>query len=189
MSQLRIVLVDSNDTTRNFVKNILLAGGNMVYEARDGGSAIRLSRSLSPDLVLVDLNLAGMNGYEVGRIIDEDNVAPVVLMTPTIQRGFIEEIRNYSVFSYLTKPVDRAVLLSTVEFVVENYKKFKSLKNEIEKLKHELEARKKIEKAKGLLMKIKGFEEDEAYKIMRKMSMDTTLPMEIIAERILKKYK
>jgi len=63
------------------------------------------------------------------------------------------------------------------------------MKEEIQKLKHELEARKKIEKAKGYIMKTKGLSEEEAYKIMRKMSMDLSIPMEIIAEMILQEYK
>ncbi|WHE08513.1 ANTAR domain-containing protein [Thermoanaerobacterium thermosaccharolyticum] len=58
----------------------------------------------------------------------------------------------------------------------------------MESLKKQIEARKKIEKAKGLLMKVKKLDEDEAYTLMRKMSMDSTLPMEVIAERILTKY-
>jgi len=189
MSQWRIVLADSSDLSRQFIKNVLLANGHLVYEARDGGSAIRLCRALAPDLVIADLNLANINGYEVGRIINEDDIAPVILMTSTLQRDFLEEIRKYSVFSYLLKPVDRGVLLSTVEFVIENYKKFRSMKEEIQKLKHELEARKKIEKAKGYIMKTKGLSEEEAYKIMRKMSMDLSIPMEIIAEMILQDIK
>ncbi|EIW00821.1 Response regulator receiver and ANTAR domain protein [Thermoanaerobacter thermohydrosulfuricus WC1] len=189
MSQWRIVLADSSDLSRQFIKNVLLANGHLVYEARDGGSAIRLCRALAPDLVIADLNLANINGFEVGRIINEDDIAPVILMTSTLQRDFLEEIRKYSVFSYLLKPVDRGVLLSTVEFVIENYKKFRSMKEEIQKLKHELEARKKIEKAKGYIMKAKGLSEEEAYKIMRKMSMDMSIPMEIIAEMILQEYK
>ncbi|WP_028991517.1 ANTAR domain-containing response regulator [Thermoanaerobacter thermocopriae] len=189
MSQWRIVLADSSDLSRQFIKNVLLANGHLVYEARDGGSAIRLCRALAPDLVIADLNLANINGYEVGRIINEDDIAPVILMTSTLQRDFLDEIGKYSVFSYLLKPVDRGVLLSTVEFVIENYKKFRNMKEEIQKLKHELEARKKIEKAKGYIMKAKGLSEDEAYKIMRKMSMDLSIPMEIIAEMILQEYK
>lgn len=188
MSQWRIIIADSNDYSRSMLKGMLLSSGHLVYEARDGGSAVRLSRSLMPDLVLVDMGIVGMNAYEVAHIIDSDNVAPVILMTQTIQRGFIEEVKNYSVFAYLLKPIDKAVLLSLTEFVIENHKKYLSLKNEIESLKKQIEARKKIEKAKGLLMKVKKLDEEEAYTLMRKMSMDSTLPMEVIAERILTKY-
>ncbi|WP_096232484.1 ANTAR domain-containing protein [Thermoanaerobacterium sp. RBIITD] len=188
MSQLRIIIADSNDASRNTLKGMLLSSGHLIYEARDGGSAVRLSRSLMPDLVLIDMSITGMNAYEVAHIIDSDNVAPVILITHTIQRGFIEEVRNYSVFAYLIKPIDRSMLLRLVEFVVENYKKYSALKNEIENLKKQIEARKKIERAKGLLMKVKKMEENEAYTLMRKMSMDSTLPMETIAERILRKY-
>ncbi|MDI6603876.1 MAG: ANTAR domain-containing protein [Thermoanaerobacteraceae bacterium] len=187
-NQWRIVVADSNNSSRNILKGILLTSGHLVYEARDGGSAIRLSRSLKPDLVLVDMGITGVNAYEVAHIINEDNVAPVILITPTIQKGFLDEIKNYSVYAYLLKPVDRLLLLNIAEFVVENHKKYSDLKNEIKSLKKQIEARKKIERAKGLLMKVKGLDEDGAYKLMRKMSMDSTLPMETIAERIMKKY-
>lgn len=188
MNQLRIVVADSNDLSRNMIKGILLSSGHMIYEARDGGSAIRLSRSLVPDLVLIDMGIKGMNAYEVASSINSDDVAPVVLMTQTIQRGFLEEIRNYSVFAYILKPIDKYYLLNLIEFVVENHKKYVSFKQKIEKLEKQIEARKKIEKAKGLLMKTKNLDENEAYVIMRKMSMDSTLPMETIADRIIKKY-
>ncbi|MGB9680191.1 MAG: ANTAR domain-containing response regulator [Minisyncoccia bacterium] len=189
MSGLRIVLADSSDIQRNGIKNILISNGNMVYEAKDGGTALRLSRSLKPDLVIVDINLLNLNGYEVGRILDETEEFPVILMTSTLQRDFYEEIKKYTVFSYIIKPVDKSVLLNTIEITVENFKKIKKLKEQVEKLKKQIESRKKIEKAKGLIMKDKGLSEDDAYKVMRKMSMDMTLPMDIIAEMIIDKYK
>ncbi len=66
-----------------------------------------------------------------------------------------------------------------------NYRKQKSLKDEIKKLKEQLEDRKLIEKAKGIIMDQLGVTEKEAYRLLQKQSMDTGTPLRELAKAII----
>ena len=183
-----IVVADSSETSRKMIGSLLVKRGYKVYQASDGAGAIRLARSIQPELVLIDVNIWGVKAYEAARIIEEDRLSTVVFITANPDRDFIERLKSMKIFAYITKPINPAQLFQIIEFSLINARKINFLEEKLEKLENRLEARKRIERAKGVLMEKLKLSEDEAYRFLRKKSMDSCTSMEKVAEDIIKKF-
>jgi len=184
-----ILVADSGETSRNIISNLLIRRGYRIYKASDGAGAIRLARSIRPHLVIMDVNMWGINAYEAARIIEEDNLSTVIFITASPDNDFFEKVKAMKVFAYISKPINSAQLFQIVEFSLINSTKINSLEEKVKKLENSLTSRKMIEKAKGLLMDKLKITENEAYKFLRKKSMDECISMENIAQSIVKQFK
>lgn len=186
MRQPKIFLASADPASLQSLKQILQREGYAVVGvARDGSQALRLIHSLQPDLVILDSELLGTSALEVARVINEQQVAPIIMLASSWHRNIINKTRDFPVFAYLVKPVQEVSLLPAVEAALANYEKLVRLEKEVNKLKETLAARKVIERAKGILMETLGISEAEAYRRMQKQSMDKCVPMKAIAEAII----
>lgn len=186
MRQPKIFLASADQTSLQSLKQILQREGYAVAGvARDGGQALRLIHTLQPDLVILDSELTGTGALEVARFINEEQVAPIIMLASSWHRNIINKTRDFPVFAYLVKPVQETTLLPAVEAALANYEKIMRLEKELNKLKETLAARKVIERAKGILMETLGLTEAEAYRRIQKQSMDKCVPMKAIAEAII----
>ncbi len=186
MSQLRVVLVEDDPVARMDIRE-MLAEENIITvgECGDGLSGVNLVRALKPDLVLMDIKMPVMDGIEAARIMNEDKVAPVLLMTAYSQGEFIDEARKVGVLAYLVKPVSKQNLIPACKIAVQRYQEFYTLREEILSLQDALEARRVIEKAKGLLQKKYMLDEHAAFKKIRQIAMNQRKTMKEVAEAIL----
>lgn len=188
VQQEKIVVADNDDAFRKAVSDILTKKGYKVYQASDTAGTLRISRSIIPSLVIIDVNLRGMNAFDTARIVEEDNIATVIFITGNPDKSFFNRLEKMNIYAYLTKPINPSQLIQIVEFSIINSYKIKSLKDKVQKLENSIEARKKIEKAKGILIQKLNISEDEAYKRIRKKSMDDCVSMDIISDEIISKY-
>lgn len=184
MNRASIIIADSGETSRKMVSDLISKRGYKIYQVSDNAGALRMARSLHPDLVLMDVNLWGANAYETASIIEEDKLSTVIFMTTKLDNEFMERLKRMKVFAYITKPVNPAQLIQMVEFTIINSTRIRSLEERVKKLEGSLAARKKIERAKGILMEKLGFSEQQAYEYMRKKSMDKGISMESLADTI-----
>ena len=186
MRQPKIFLASADQASLQTLKQILQREGYAVAGvAQDGSQALRLIHTLQPDLVILDSELAGTGALEVARFINEEQVAPIIMLASSWHRNIINKTRDFPVFAYLVKPVQETTLLPAVEAALANYEKLVRLEKELNKLKETLAARKVIERAKGILMETLGLTEAEAYRRIQKQSMDKCVPMKAIAEAII----
>jgi CheY-like chemotaxis protein len=118
----RILVVDDEPDIVRVVVKILEARGHQLSTAKDGLEAVERVRADPPDVVILDLNLPRMDGYEVCRTIKGDPATqhvPVVMMTAAYVS--VEEARAGSAVGadeYLVKPFLRDVLIHNVERLV-----------------------------------------------------------------------
>ena len=96
-----------------------------------------------------------------------------------------EKAKKLGATGYLIKPIDEKSLIPTIEVAIAKGQQTENLEQEIEGLKLRLEERKVIEKAKGILCRDLKITEDEAYKKLRRLSMDRCSKMSEIAELII----
>lgn len=189
MGETRIVLADSDPQARRNVRSILAQAGHLVIgEAEDGLTALKLVRTRQPDLVILDAKMAVMEGAELADIIEEDVLAPVILMTPGDQFRTNDQDTENRNFAYLTKPISERSLLPMIDVVINNYRRIRSLEQEVSKLKDVIETRKLVEKAKGILMDAQGLSEAEAFKRIQKQSMNKRISMKSVAKAIILAY-
>lgn len=186
----RIVIADADAGNRKKIREILVHAGYLVTgEVGDGGAALKVIFQTEPDLVIMDSKLPGVQGLGIIRIIEEHRAAPVILLIEPHEEGLLEEIKDYWVFGCLPKPLSDVQLLPAIEVALANFKKFAQLVEENKRLKRALEERKLVEKAKGIVMEVKGCSEQEAYKYMRKLSMDKCVPIARVARSIMTQFK
>lgn len=186
MGEQRVIIIDSDATWRKNIKSMLAKMGYYVIgEAEDGLTGLKLVRAREPDLVIIEAFLPGMDGYEVARVVNEDKLAPVVLIASSTQQNVIEKAKNAKVFAFLMKPELEYNLIPAVELALSNYQEIIKLENQVKELRDTLETRKVIERAKGILMETMRIAETEAFKRIQKQSMNKRISMRAVAEAII----
>lgn len=185
----RIVVAMGNDASNAKVKAFLTENGYIVADqAADGHECLRKLNALRPDLLIIDYGLASMNGYDVARVAVEDKLCDVILVANTAQLGFVGGIKADYGFVCLEKPLNKQLLLNSIELMSKSNRRIRQLEKEIEELRNTIDTRKEVEKAKGLLMRHLNLSEAEAFKRIQKQSMDRGIPMKEIAKAIILAY-
>ena len=185
MEQPRVIVADDESIVRMDLREMLESLGYLVVgEAGDGESAIHLSRELKPNIVIMDIKMPGMDGIEAGRILTEERIAPVLLLTAYSQQDLVERAKEAGVLAYIVKPFQEADLAPAIEVALQRWEEFRSLEQEVEDLKEALETRKLVDRAKGILMDSQGLSEADAFRRIQKTSMDQRKPMKEVAEAI-----
>ena len=102
-----ILVVDDYEDAREMYAEYLRFCGFRVAEARNGNEAVAQARSLKPDLILMDLSLPGMDGWEATRVLKADDATkhiPIVALTGHALAGASEGARKAGCDSFVTKP-------------------------------------------------------------------------------------
>jgi response regulator NasT len=186
MSKARIVIADDQSVIRLDLKQMLSnLGYTVVGEAGDGLSAVNLARELKPELVIMDIMMENMDGIAAAKILTEERIAPVLLLTGYSQQELIARAKEAGVVSYIVKPFRAEELVPNIEIAIERFREFRSMEKEIADLKDALETRKLVDRAKGILMDKQGLNEAEAFRKIQKMSMNSRKSMKEIAEAII----
>ncbi|MCB0167956.1 MAG: response regulator [Anaerolineae bacterium] len=117
MSEKTILCVEDNFHNRLLVNRILSSRGYTVIEAKDGIEGLEMIRSLKPPLVLLDIDLPGMDGIEVvGHVRADDLIRhiPVIALTASAMQGDRERFLNAGCDDYLSKPIQVTDLLDMI---------------------------------------------------------------------------
>ncbi|MGG5313576.1 response regulator [Enterococcus sp. DIV2381] len=183
----RIVIVDDEPITRLDTRDILLeAGYEVVGEAADGFEAIEVCKETKPDLVLMDIQMPILDGLKSGKKIIQDQLAgSIVFLSAYSDQENTEKAKKLGAIGYLVKPLDSKSLIPTIEMGIARGKETQNLLQQIDKLQLKLEERKVVEKAKGILAKENNISEEEAYQMLRTLSMNKRARMSEIAELII----
>ncbi|WP_165822530.1 ANTAR domain-containing response regulator [Paenibacillus montanisoli] len=183
-----IVIVDDDPIIRMDIREMLEEEGyHVVGEGKNGQEAVELAARLKPDLVIMDVKMPVMNGIKATRIIQgmQELGTSVLLLTAYSQKELVQEAREAGVIAYLVKPVTEADLIPAVEIALSQKARFDGLRRDLKQLRQSLEERKWVEKAKGVLMKRFGLDEQEAYARLRDLSMAERVPLPELAARFL----
>jgi AmiR/NasT family two-component response regulator len=186
LKRTRILIADDESLILMDLREMLTNLGYLVVgEANDGRSAVNMARELRPDLVIMDVKMPDMDGIEAAQVLTAEKVAPVLLLTAYSQQDLIERAKEAGVVGYLVKPFRESNLAPAVEITLSRFQEFQTVQKEAEDLKEALEARKVVDRAKGILMDTQGLTEQDAFRRIQKMSMNTRRPMKEIAEAII----
>lgn len=180
-----VVAEDEALIRMDVVETLRDAGFDVVGEAGDGERAVELAQELRPDVVVMDVKMPVLDGISAAERIGKDNLAPVVLLTAFSQTELVERARDAGAMAYVVKPFSPADLVPAVEIAISRYAQITALADEIADLSERFETRKRVDRAKGLLMTKMGLTEPESFRWIQKTSMDRRLTMREVADAVI----
>ncbi|MDX1922925.1 MAG: response regulator [Alphaproteobacteria bacterium] len=113
-----ILIVEDNELNAKLFRDLLSSKGHRILETREGMQAIRLAQTEKPDLILMDIQLPEISGYDLIRMIKEDaslRPIPVIAITAFAMKGDEERIRQSGCDDYLSKPISVGKFFQTVQ--------------------------------------------------------------------------
>jgi len=119
----KILLVEDNEMNRDMLSRRLERRGYQVVIAEDGATGLAMSKSESPDLILMDMSLPVMDGWEATRQIKaapDTRAIPVIALTAHAMAGDEEKAKGAGCDDYETKPVDLPKLLAKIETLLQS---------------------------------------------------------------------
>jgi twitching motility two-component system response regulator PilH len=117
----RILIVDDSPTETYRFREILEKNGHQVLEASNGADGVAVARAEQPDLVLMDVVMPGLNGFQATRQLSkgEDTAhIPIVIVTTKDQETDRVWGKRQGARDYLTKPIDETLLLQTIASLI-----------------------------------------------------------------------
>lgn len=118
MTNSRLLLIEDNENNRYLATFLLRARGWQVIHAADGPSGIALAAEVAPALILLDIQLPGMDGYEVARALKADPALaaiPIVAVTSYAMLGDRDSALAAGCQGYIEKPIDPETFVDRVE--------------------------------------------------------------------------
>ncbi len=186
MERRRIVAAESSEQALKRLKEMLLRLGYIVVgEATDGMTVLKLARSIQPDLVVLYAQLAGLDGFKVAKILEEEKVAPSLVITAHADTDLLNQGLDSFFISFIVKPIRAQQLFTAVEQTLANFERFKRLERQLKDLEKTLAERKAIERAKAILMNTQNLSENEAHRELQQLSMKKRKNMFEIATAII----
>ncbi len=124
IKNMKILIVDDIELNRKLVREYLGNNNLDIYEAEDGKQALQISQEIVPDIILMDMKMPVMDGYEATTkilAIDKLSAIPIIALTASAMKGDEDRILKIGCKAYLPKPVDQFALISKIaDLVPEN---------------------------------------------------------------------
>jgi response regulator NasT len=138
-----------------------------------------------PDVVVVASNSPDRDTIESLREATASNPRPVVMFVDRSEPGLAEQAVLAGVSAYVVDGLSAARVRPVLEVAMTRFQLMNQLRQDLDKAKADLASRKTVERAKALLMKERGLQEEQAYRLLRKLSMDTGRPLGAVAADLL----
>ena len=147
MERTRVIIADDESLIRMDLREMLTNQGYLVVgEVGDGRSAVNLARELRPDIVIMDIKMPDMDGIEAAKIMTEERIAPVLLLSAYSQQELVQRARQAGVAGYLVKPFRESDLPPAIEVALARFSEFRAMEREVDTLQDALETRKAVDR-------------------------------------------
>lgn len=183
---LRILLI--NDTARKVgrLKCALTEAGFEVLD--ESGLSIDLParvEALKPDVILIDSDSPGRDVMEQLVMVTRDRPRPIVMFTDEHNPQVMRQAIQSGVSAYIVEGIHSQRLQPILDVAMARFESDQALRSQLQAREAQLAERKRIEQAKGLLMKMKDCNEEEAYGLMRRQAMSRQQKLIQVAEQII----
>jgi response regulator NasT len=183
---LSVMLVDDDFLRTAPLKQSLTdAGYEVIAHLSSTANLDDAVRELKPDIVIIDTDSPSRDTLENLCVMNETVPKPIVMFT---HDGDIEKMRaatKAGVSAYVVGSLTSESLAPVINAAVVRFEEVKSLRDALGEAKLKLAERKILEKAKGLLMKEHGFDEDHAYAMLRSMAMRQNKRIVVLAKEVI----
>lgn len=189
-SMIKVMIVDNNLMRTTPLKQSLLERGyEVIAHVEDAANLNAACCELQPDIVIIDTNSPTRDTLENICVMTMHEPRPIVMFTHDDDKAKIKEATQAGVSAYVVGDIPSERLTPVIDAAVARFEEFKSLRNELIETKTKLEQRKVIEQAKGLLMRQRGLDEDEAYNLLRSMAMKKNMKLADLSNQLIEAAK
>ncbi len=140
---------------------------------------------LEPDVIIIDIESPDRDTLEHMASLHRENPHPVVMFAEEGDSNSIERAMRAGVSAYIVDGLNPARVKTIVDVAIARFREYQALRRELEETRTQLADRKQIDRAKGLLMKHRNLNEEQAYNAMRKMAMDRSQRLAEVANNII----
>ena len=183
---LRIAVADDEADMRDWFERMLPSLGHQVVSvAENGRQLVEHCRTLKPDLVITDIKMPEMDGIEASVVICKERVVPIILVSAYYDADLIQRAECDHVLAYLVKPIGKAALEPAIGVAMHRFAELQDLRTEAADLRQRLADRKIIEQAKGVLMKVTGIDERNAYRRLQELAAGKNQTLIAAAQAVL----
>jgi response regulator NasT len=182
----KIVIVDESPIRAAILQEGLQeAGYTEVVHISEMQSLLARIYALDPDIILMDLENPSRDSLEQMFQVSRAVRRPIAMFVDQSDAASIQASVDAGVSAYIVDGLKKERIKPILDLCVSRFNAFARLQDELARTKSALEERKVIDRAKGILMKLKGLTEDEAYVLMRSTAMREKKKIGEIAQSIL----
>jgi response regulator NasT len=183
---LRILVIDRNPERAAIVERALKETGEYLVEVSPGAShLLELLRVMQPDVLIVDLDLPDRDTIEQLRVATSEMPRPIVMFVDRSDTETMRAAVSAGVSAYVVDGLQARRVKPIIDVAVARFQEFENLRRELELAKTSLAERKLIDRAKGILMRVRGLSEDEAYALLRRKAMHDQKKVVEIAQSVI----
>ena len=183
---LKIVIVDESPIRAAILEDGLReAGFSQVVHIEGTANLLAQVYAIDPDVILIDLANPSRDVLEQMFQVSRAVRRPVAMFVDQSDAASIQASVDAGVSAYIVDGLKKERLKPILDLCISRFNAFAKLQDELDRTKSALEDRKVIERAKGILMKLKGLTEDEAYVLLRSTAMREKKKIGEIAQSIL----
>lgn len=186
---LKILVIDEDPIRRAILESGLKEAGLVNVTMLDSPSGlVEQIYKLDPDVVLIDLENPSRDVLEQMFQVSRAVRRPIAMFVDQSDKDSIDAAIDAGVSAYIVDGLKKERVRPILEMTISRFRAFDKIRSELEETKSALKDRKVIEKAKGILMKSRGLEEDEAYALLRKTAMSQGKRLAEVAEGLVSSF-
>ncbi|MGR9073150.1 MAG: ANTAR domain-containing response regulator [Gammaproteobacteria bacterium] len=185
MHSVKVLLVEDNKADALLEQTLLDDHYSITQTISPPSTLTTLKTSAKPDVVIFNTGSPTENILNDIRQINRVFPLPIIIFSSDSDRNTIANVIKAGVSAYVVDDIRTKKISTVIEIAIARFNEHKSLKDELEKTRNKLEERKLTDRAKGILIKTRGFSEDEAYHTLRKLAMDRNIPISEMAKNVI----
>jgi len=179
---LTVLVIDESRSRAGEICSGLALAGYQVAAILAGSERLTAEvEKLQPDVILIDTESPSRDTLENLAVMNQDMPRPVVIFTHDDDQAAIRDAVKAGVSAYIVDGLDPKRIKPIVEVARARFEDTQAMRRELGELSKKLSDRKLVDKAKGVLMKARGLDEDGAYHAIRKLAMERSQPMAQVA--------
>ncbi|WP_298933981.1 ANTAR domain-containing protein [uncultured Ruegeria sp.] len=182
---LTVVVVEQNQEHAFAIVDALKESGDVdVFVIGNVSGLARQIATHSPDIVLIDIDNPSRDMLEELTVASGPMERPVAMFVSSAAGGLAKAAVEAGMSAYVVDGLQADRIKPVMDIAIARFQMLRQMRVELEETRRALEERKLIDRAKGLIMKAKGFQEDEAYALLRKTAMNQNRRVADVAEAL-----
>lgn len=185
MTLLNVLLVEQTPDNNDLEEILIHQEIQYLSIALQSVDIKQISATIKPNVVLFNIRQPTDAVLQMISEINKIYAVPIILFSDEADTKDINKVIKAGVSAYIVNGLESKRIKTIIDIAIARFNEHKQLKDELEKTKSKLEERKLIERAKSILIKTRGFSEDQSYHTLRKLAMDRNMPIAEMAKNVI----